>query len=68
MHMNFKREVEAISGRVITEDLMKKIIDDYIEKSKNDIGEVEYREAVSALAGFDDVYGTMLTTMPKSKY
>jgi len=59
--MNFKREVEAISGRVITEDLMKTIIDDYIEKSKNDIGEVEYREAVSALAGVDDVDGTMLT-------
>lgn len=53
--MNFKNEIEAIDSRLVTEDLVKRVIDDYIEKSKNDIGEVEYREAVSALAGIDAI-------------
>ena len=55
--MNFKNELALLKNRMFTDETLQTVLDDYLEKSKDDIGEVEYRAAAEALADILDEKG-----------
>lgn len=51
MHMNFKHELSGMKKRMFTDEMLEHILEDYITRSGESAGEVEYREAKAVLSG-----------------